>query len=384
MNGSLCAYWLSITDGIGNASARSLLEYAGSYEEIWELTPGELASPALKLPPSAVSALKKERNEDEIQKSYENMLASGISFYHDRHPAFPGKLKDIYNPPSWIYVKGKLPDPGKLSVAIVGARNCSEYGRYVTRKISKALGDAGISVISGMARGIDGIAQKAVLESGGYSCGVLGCGVDICYPPENKDIYDFLLSSGGLISEYRPGTKPVSGQFPMRNRIISGLSDVVIIIEARERSGSLITADMALEQGKDVYALPGRVTDALSHGCNRLIKQGAGIILSPEEFITDMITDRLLVQNTLEDPVTEAVPAEEGLTKARQMTLTALYDLTESEQKIMSVMDFYPKSVKKLQDETSLDPASLYAALTGLTLKGLTGQNGNHYYLSGK
>ena len=151
------------------------------------------------------------------------------------------------------------------------------------------MGRAGIQVISGMARGIDGISQQAALSAGGTSYGVLGCGVDICYPAQNRRLYEELLEKGGLLSTYTPGTKPLPQYFPPRNRIVSGLSDALIVIEARQKSGTLITVDMALEQGRDVYVVPGRITDRLSDGCNHLLTQGAGVFLSPESFAEDFL-----------------------------------------------------------------------------------------------
>ena len=171
------------------------------------------------------------------------------------------------------------------AAAIIGARLASGYGREQARRFARRLASRGITIISGMARGIDGIAQKAALDAGGRSYAVLGCGVDICYPEENRELYDRLLQEGGIISEYPPGTYPEARLFPQRNRIISGLSDLVLVIEARKKSGTLITVDMALEQGREVYALPGRVSDALSDGCNRLIRQGAGPATCPEDIL---------------------------------------------------------------------------------------------------
>lgn len=185
------------------------------------------------------------------------------------------------------FYRGKLPDENEPAVAVIGARECSEYGRYVAEELGQYLGRAGIQVISGMARGIDGISQQAALSAGGTSYGVLGCGVDICYPAQNRRLYEELLEKGGLLSTYAPGTKPLPQHFPPRNRIVSGLSDALIVIEARQKSGTLITVDMALEQGRDVYVVPGRLTDRLSDGCNHLLTQGAGVFLSPESFAED-------------------------------------------------------------------------------------------------
>ena len=162
---------------------------------------------------------------------------------------------------------------------------CSDYGRFMAREFGKGLALAGVQVISGMARGVDGISQKAAIEADGKSYGILGCGVDICYPEENRDVYERICQKGGLISEYHPGTDPRPNLFPMRNRIISALSDIVLVVEARQKSGTQITVDQALEQGKEVLAVPGRVTDRLSDGCNFLISQGAGVALGVQDVL---------------------------------------------------------------------------------------------------
>ena len=162
---------------------------------------------------------------------------------------------------------------------------CSEYGRYMARQLGRGLAFAGVQLISGMARGIDGISQKAALQAGGQSYGVVGCGVDVCYPDENRDVYEELCLSGGVISEFPPGTEPKASFFPLRNRIISALSDVVVVVEARRKSGTQITVDTALEQGKEVLACPGRLTDRLSDGCNYLISQGAGVVIDVNDVI---------------------------------------------------------------------------------------------------
>ena len=370
----LYAYWLSNLDGIGNKAVRTLKEYAGSLEDIWNLTPKELDDASLGLTQPMKNLILASRDESAVKRSFEDMLKSGISFYHIDHPEYPPKLKYIYDPPQGIYVKGRLPDPGALSIAIVGARNCSEYGKMMAAKIAAALARAGVQIISGMARGIDGIAQEAALDAGGYTCGVLGCGVDICYPEENRTIYDRLITSGGLISEYHPQVPAKSGQFPLRNRIISALSDIVTVIEARERSGSLITADQALEQGRDVYALPGRVCDALSQGCNRLIRQGAGIILSPEDLLKEI--GACFVRDD---------PSEDTHTKkaeAVQLSLTASCLLSDDEKRLLSVMDYTPKSVDELCTGSGLDTTRIYGCLMQLSLKGLIAQKGSRYILT--
>lgn len=223
--------------------------------------------------------LEKRRKELQV------LAGRGISFYSMEDPAYPERLRRIPDPPYVLFVRGKLPDPVRPSVAIVGARMASAYGREQARRFAGELAQSGIQIVSGMARGIDGIAERAAFEAGGISFAVLGSGADVCYPMENQNLYEKTVQDGGVISEYPPGTQPVARYFPARNRIISGLADALLVIEARAHSGTLITVDMALEQGREVFALPGRVSDALSFGCNRLIRQGAGIAMEPGDLL---------------------------------------------------------------------------------------------------
>ena len=215
-----------------------------------------------------------------------------------------------------------------------------------------------LDLASGMARGIDGTAQRAAIKGGGKSYAVLGCGPDICYPMQNRDLYQNLLKNGGVLSEYPPGSSPLPFHFPMRNRIISGLSDLVIVIEAREKSGSLITADQALEQGRDVMVLPGRAGDALSAGCNRLIDQGAGIFLS-----TDQILERLKIK------------------KKNHTNTKKTYIALESEENLVySVLEFQAKNLQSIADETNLTPQKVSAILVRLMLCGLVAEDVKNHY----
>ena len=205
-----------------------------------------------------------------------------MHFVHFDSPDFPERLREIPDPPFALYYRGKLPDPAGHTVSVIGSRGPSDYGRRQARAFGEELAESGVQVISGMARGVDSIAQRAAAECGGDSFGILGCGADVIYPRENSDLYERLAGGqGGVISEYPPGTEPKMGLFPDRNRIIAGMGDVLLVIEAKERSGTLITVDRALEQGRTVFALPGRVEDELSFGCNRLIRQGAEIATEP-------------------------------------------------------------------------------------------------------
>lgn len=284
------AHWLYNIPGVGRKAIQYLLSEKGTPEAVYHLTRKELeglfaAMPGKQKLAGRIADSKKDWN---IEAAYEELRMKGIRFTCLGDEKYPGRLAQIPDAPYGLYFQGKLPAEERPSVAIIGARNCSEYGRRMAQHFGRQLAMAGVQVISGMARGIDGISQTAALEAGGYSLGVLGCGVDICYPAENRELYEQLRKQGGICSEYPPCTEPRNSLFPPRNRIISGLSDAVLVIEAKNRSGTLITVDMALEQGREVYALPGRVTDVLSEGCNRLIHQGASIAFSAEDMLCSL------------------------------------------------------------------------------------------------
>ena len=225
------------------------------------------------------------RRKTDPVRLYDKLLKQGISFVPITDPVYPRRLQGVPDAPFGLYVKGNssLLESRLPVAAVIGTRECSEYGRLIAKQAGKICAQRNMILVSGMARGIDGIAQGAALEAGGCSVGVLGCGVDICYPACNRRIYEKLVSEGAVVSEYLPGTAPHASLFPPRNRIISGLSDALIVVEAREKSGTGITIDMALEQGKDVYVVPGRLTDPLSAGCNRMISQGAQIVYNMED-----------------------------------------------------------------------------------------------------
>lgn len=282
------AYWLMCAP-IGDATKSRLLLRFGRPSGVFEASEKALLDSALSIgKKERWIAYIKERQEENAKREYEKLQTKGILFYPEYHPHYPVKLLSIPARPFGIFVKGKLPDVRQRSLAIVGARDCSEYGQYVARHFAEKMAQNGVAVISGLARGIDGIAQRAAMEAGGESFGVLGCGADICYPKSNEKLYRMCMERGGILSTYLPGTPPTPNLFPPRNRIISGLSDGILIIEAREKSGTIITADLALEQGKDVFVIPGRVTDRLSDGCNSLIRQGASLIQSPEQLLEEL------------------------------------------------------------------------------------------------
>lgn len=281
-------FWLSSIDGIGIKTIKQLMKYTSGACEIYELSPSDLM--AVKgISETDASLILESRRSFDIEKEWESLGRKGIRFITKNSKEYPERLKDIPDAPFWLYYIGNLPPDDKMSVAVVGARACTDEGGEWAYKIGERMADLGVSVVSGLARGIDGFSHKGAVAHGGKTYAVMGCGVNVVYPEEHWKLYEQILEGGGgIISEYKPDTAPRPALFPPRNRIISGLSDVLVVVEAREKSGTLITADSALEQNRDVYALPGRIGDINSRGTNRLIKQGAGIVLSIDDLVADL------------------------------------------------------------------------------------------------
>lgn len=198
---------------------------------------------------------------------------------------YPDVYRQLYEPPAVLFYKGRLPEADMPLAAIVGARDCSAYGREMAEYFARSLAERGIGIVSGLAYGIDSAAHRGALQVSGYTLGILGTGADVCYPKENEYLYEHMIHTGGVLSEFLPGEAPKQYHFPRRNRLISGLASCLLVMEAKKRSGSFITVEHALEQGKEVFALPGRVGDVLSEGCNRLIRSGAALLQTPEQVV---------------------------------------------------------------------------------------------------
>lgn len=331
------AYWLCNLPGVGSRTIDKLLQLCGNAKGVYD-APNDIWE---QIGRKSLAETACQKVHWDFEKEYLRMEEKGIRFLLQEDDEYPNHLREIPDPPFALFVKGEVPKEKRLSVAVIGARDCSEYGRAVAKELGRCLGECGVQVISGMARGIDGISQESCLRTGGISFGVLGSGVDVCYPKQNRVLYDRLLERGGIISEYVPGTMPRPQNFPPRNRIVSGLADVVVVIEARNKSGTLITVDMALEQGREVYVVPGRVTDRLSDGCNRLIKQGAGVILSPEDFVHEIY--QISGQGTLGENANETKGADEKLISILPPELREVY----------KALDFYPQSVEQIFSKVS-------------------------------
>ena len=369
------AYFICSIPMIGGVRAGQLLSRFGDPQGVYE---AGTAGWREILSDSVVEYMDRQKKSGNLEEEYHSLGEKQIGLVLQEEEGFPQKLLEIPDPPYGLFYKGKLPEQKQPSVAVIGARECSEYGRFVAEELGRYLGSQGIQVISGMARGIDGISQQAALLAGGTSYGVLGCGVDICYPAQNRRLYEELLEKGGLLSTYAPGTKPLPQYFPPRNRIVSGLSDALIVIEARQKSGTLITVDMALEQGRDVYAVPGRLTDRLSDGCNHLLTQGAGVFLSPESFAEDFLRSWEEKQGLSADGSGGKNRRKNNRETGRNTAKVKLPK--ESLQKILECLEPVPKTSETLLQELwekgeYTDISALNRALMELELLGYARQN---------
>ena len=362
MNHMIYEYWLAKINGISGRKKQKLREIYGSGKAIYYIEETTLML-LQELNENEKQRLIEEKRRKDLENDWKKLEEKRIHFIPYFEKEYPEKLKNIQDPPYALYVMGKLPDPGRKAAAIVGARRCTPYGEQMALEYGKALAEAGIPIISGMARGIDGAGQRGALNGGGETYAVLGCGVDICYPRENIGLYMDIQKTGGIISEFPPGTEPFAWNFPKRNRIISGLADWILVMEAKKKSGSLITADMGLEQGKDVYALPGPVTSVLSQGCHGLISQGAGILITPEELLKEMNI--------------KVVRYGQNFDKNEKM-------LESPEVMVYSCLDLFPKGIEQLLNETNLSSQELMERLITLELKGYAKEVSRNYYIKAR
>ena len=350
-------YWFANVKGISNRRKAEISQSMENLETLFFM--GEAQMEALGMNPKERLCLIESIKNWKVKEEYEKVLKEEIRCIPLGHKDYPVKLKEIASPPYMLYVKGQVPDCGKKTIAMVGARDCSTYGAYMAREFAEILAKNDVQIVSGMAKGIDSISQRAALSAGGMSFAVLGSGPDVCYPREEKLLYEQLKLRGGIISEFPMGTPPFKTNFPARNRIISGLADAVLVIEAKKKSGSLITVDMALEQGKDIYALPGQVNSKLSYGCNFLIKQGAEIVLSTDDLLQELGID---------------------VGKMSQNRNGEKILLETTEKLVYSCLDLQPQNLGDLIQRTKLSVPELLDVLIRLEMLGLVEEiSKNHY-----
>ena len=347
-------YYLKFSQikGIGPVRLKMLVTYFGNLKKAWEAEPSEWGK-ALGGYAKVSEEFSETREKLNIKEYDEQLLSMGIEYTTIEDVHYPSLLKQIHDPPFILFYKGIL-KKHTLNIAIVGSRICSNYGKEVTKYLASKLAEEGVNVVSGMARGIDSHAHLGTLATGGYTTAVLGSGLDVIYPPENKGMFNKIIQDGLVISEFPPGMPPEAANFPARNRIISGLSQGVIVVEAAIKSGSLITADFALEQGRDVFAVPGNITSKNSKGTNNLIKQGAKIVTDVDSVLEEY-ADSWSINN------------ETGLHNRK-------INLNDKEEMILNLINDEPVEIEFLCIKTGLKSDELNSLLTLLEVKGLINQ----------
>jgi len=354
MHDDIYMLWLSsLVHHIGSRKLNFLLERFGSASAIFKAPLAELQE-AMPLAHNAFGQISKHRNLEYIEALLTKMENFGIAYVSRNNVRFPSLLKEIPDPPIGIFFIGVLPADNTEKVAIIGSRRCSEYGLLTARLLAQPLAAAGVVVVSGMARGVDSMAHRGALMGNGITIAVLGCGVDICYPSENKQLKEEIIKRGCVISEYPPGVRPAPAFFPARNRIISGLCRGVVVTEAGIKSGTLITVDQAQEQGREVLAVPGNISSKLSQGTNQLIRDGAFPVSDHQDIINAL---GIIL-----------APAQQEPEKIKQ---NSKFNLAPDEKRVYDSLSLEPISFDMLANVTSIDIGKLHLICVGLELKGL-------------
>lgn len=353
------AYWVgfNLIKGIGSVKTRLLLEKFETLENAWKASSQELLS--IGLSEKLVSNFVSKRKQLDLDAIWAKIEEKGIEVLTWEDQNYPGKLLEIDQPPPVLYTRGKINSEDDWAIAIVGTRRMTVYGRQVTQDLGTILAAKGVTVVSGLARGIDSIAHTATLDSGGRTLAVLGCGVDIIYPPENRKLYERIVESGAVISEYPPGTMPESSNFPPRNRIISGLSQATVVVEAGETSGALITASFAANQGREVFVVPGNILAPQSMGCNRLIRDGARILLNPNDVLETLNLGAV------------------GEYKQARLLIPG----NEVEAIMLKMLENEPLNIDEIQMRSGLPADKVSASLVMMELKGMVKQMDGMSYM---
>jgi DNA processing protein len=356
-------YWLGfhLVKGIGPAKIQALLDYYGDLPAAWQATESQLRH--IGIDQRAIQAFLAARSELDLDRELARTQAAGVSLLPWDAPGYPRYLREIPNPPPLLYVMGAIQETDRWAVAVVGTRRLTTYGRQVTQDLVTGLLQNGVTIVSGLARGIDAIAHKTALDLGGRTLAVLGSGLDCVYPAEHRGLVKQMAAGqGAAISEYALGVQPEAKNFPPRNRLISGLSLGVIIVEAGERSGALITATFALEQNREVFAVPGNIHSPVSKGPNRLIQQGAKLITSVQDVLEELNLTMAPQQKALQLALPES--AEEA----------ALWGHLTSE----------PRHIDELSQAVGLPSGLVSSTLTLMELKGMVRQVGGMNYVIGR
>jgi DNA processing protein len=356
-------YWVGfrLIQGVGRARFSQLLSYFGRMENAWHASPAELRLAGLD--GKTVNSIVGRRPNISLDAEMEKIEKCKVRVLTWNMAEFPAKLKEIYDVPPVLYIKGELLPEDELAVAVVGTRRVTRYGQQVTEQLAKNLAQSKITVVSGLAWGVDSIAHQAALEAGGRTIAVLGCGLDMVYPSRNAKLaHQIVEEQGALVSDYPLGTKPKAENFPPRNRIISGLSLGVLVIEAGERSGALITARLALEQNRDVFAVPGSILSPMSRGTNRLIQDGAKLV----QDVQDILQELNLAAIPLQLEMRETIPSN------------------ETESQILKCLSQEQIHIDEICRTTQIPITVVSSTLAMMELKGMVQQTGGMNYVLGR
>ena len=361
MTPSDVSYWVgfSLIPGIGASRCQRLLGSFGDLGMAWRASPAELGRAGLDA--KAVEAVVTWRDAIDLDREMERLAKHNVVAVPMDSPGYPEHLRHIYGPPIVLYVRGRLETRDEWAIAVVGTRRATAYGREVTQRIVSALARSGVTIVSGLARGIDSHAHQAALEAGGRTVAVLGSGLDIIYPADNAQLARRVVENGALVSEFPLGTKPDAQNFPVRNRIISGLSLGTLVVEAGEGSGALLTAGFALDQGRDVFAVPGSVFSRASTGTNRLIQQSGAKLTTSADDVLQELNLRMVPQ---------------------QMEMRQLLPENETEATLLNLLKGDPAHIDELVRSTALPAAEIGATLTVMELKGMVRHLGGKMYVA--
>ena len=364
-------YWVAFTriPSIGPARARTLEGAFGTMEAAWHATEAELR--AAGLDGRVVAQVRERRPRIDPDDEMAKLHRQGIGALAWSSPDYPELLKTIADPPPVLFHQGAFRPEDRRAVAVVGTRNATSYGREACASLVAALASSGVTIVSGMARGIDAIAHRTALEAGGRTVGVMASGLDMVYPPEHRELARQVAASGVVVSEHPPGQRPSPQTFPRRNRILSGLTLGVLVVEAPHKSGAMWTVHWALEQGREVFAVPGSIFSPASQGVNRLVQDGAKLVLSPEDVLEE------LNLSTLAAPVPMPTPTKAVEAAPRRATTAA----QGPEGDLLSLLADEPRHVDEVCRQAGMPITTVSSALTLLELKGLVRQVGAMHYV---
>lgn len=385
---SALKYWLWLTElpGLTNQTRLALLRHFPTPEDVYYADPEEV------LLTEGITREQAKLLEDKDCSGADRILADcqrlDLDILTIQDAGYPNRLRNIYDPPCLLYVRGRLPAfDDEASIAVVGTRDCTPYGISSAEKLGYGLAAGGAVVVSGLARGVDSAALRGALRAGGTVTAVLGNGLDVIYPPENQYLYEDVAAAGALVSEYPPGTSPEAKHFPVRNRIMSGLCVATLVVEAPARSGALITAGTALEQGRDVFAVPGPIDAPASVGCNRLIRDGAGLVSDAWDILGEYeprFPDKLRREGARETPAVLGYQARQKTEPKPVPPSVSLshndYSLTDDQIRLLRALTEEPMLVDDLIELTDIPTRRVLSALTVLEIEHLVTQHSGKRY----